>query len=338
MKNNIYKLGLLLITQVLMLSCNSIHKFPGDDPVDPTWVDVNVKFKVSASMLTEDLPSAVTSRTIGQNQVLRTIVEVYRVSAPGVCVERREIISDKTDPMQVSVSELFKLDVAKYKIVAWMDYVDKQVLKDQYHKTSLGLTNVRFVEPFVSNTDQRDCFSGSVLVDLEPYKDKLESKVVVEDIIYRHVAKYTIIANDVEKYITRTNTKGETKTEEDINRFTAKITYQGYMPISFDVATNKPNDAKIGLEYTASLSLINGKEAMICFDYPLVNGPSSMTSVSMRIFDENGVLINEVGDVHVPLTRDKLTVVRGEYLTRTYSPGVSIDPSYNGEFEIIIPD
>lgn len=40
----------------------------------------------------------------------------------------------------------------------------------------------------------------------------------------------------------------------------------------------------------------------------------------------------------MPIVRGKLTTVRDEFLTRDYAPGIGIDPGFDGEIDIVIPD
>ena len=54
-------------------------------------------------------------------------------------------------------------------------------------------------------------------------------------------------------------------------------------------------------------------------------------------YNEDGVEVNRVSGVKVPILRNKITTVRDEFLTREFAPGVDVDPSFEGEINIVIP-
>ena len=73
-------------------------------------------------------------------------------------------------------------------------------------------------------------------------------------------------------------------------------------------------------------------------DYIFVNGSESAVKVNLTIRDGEGNLLNEIGDIDVPIVRGKLTTIRDEFLTRDYAPGIGINPGFDGEIDIVIPD
>jgi hypothetical protein len=58
--------------------------------------------------------------------------------------------------------------------------------------------------------------------------------------------------------------------------------------------------------------------------------------VSLSFYDENWEYISTVSNVEVPLHRSGLTTVTGKILTNGISSGISIDPTYDGEFNLIL--
>ena len=84
---------------------------------------------------------------------------------------------------------------------------------------------------------------------------------------------------------------------------------------------------------------LSEKEAHLASDYIFVNGSESAVKVNLVIRDSEGNLLNRIEGINVPIVRGKLTTIRDEFLTRNYSPGIGIDPSFEGpDIEIVIPD
>lgn len=332
MKLNIYRLSVIFFVLLAIHSCNSIHVFP-DTENPAVMISVDLKLSCKAQPLIEE-----TTKAIGNDQTLRAVIEVYKADNMDKIVDKKEIITNIIDPSALNIVENFILPDGKYRFLVWMDYVSNTDKKDQYYKTKSTLRTLGFIEPLVSNTDDRDCFYGSANTDLTTYRSVENKHIEVPMELIRPVAKYMLIATDVSDFITKSKTKGETKTEFDISKFTVKVYPQGFTPNSFDVHSGQPNDAKTGLMYTATVKLLNSEEAIMCFDYPLVDGQSSSAHIGIVIYDDKGVKVNEVSDIKIPITRNKLTVLRSTYLTNKHSPGVSINPEYDGEIDIIIPD
>lgn len=322
----------LLLTMSIFSSCG-IHEFPDDNPVDPTLVNLTIYSKFNINTLSSD--NLFTS--IGEDQLIRFVIELYKIDNMNKPLERREVLVDKHNSLNVTFNEKFKLNALKYRVLVWCDYVDKNNKVDQFYNSKL-MRSIYFMEPLISSTDNRDCFGGAADLDLLPYRSLWNVNIELPVTLTRPVAKYALIANDIAKYITKAKTKGETPVTEDINNYTAVIWFPGFMPNCFNVHSGEPSDSKTGMHYISKLQVLNNNEALICFDYPLVNGLRSQARVMIQLYDGQGRLINEIDDVTFKIRRDSLTIVRSDFLTRNYSPGITINPDFDGNIDIILPD
>ena len=106
----------------------------------------------------------------------------------------------------------------------------------------------------------------------------------------------------------------------------------------FNAYTNKPNDARTGMGFGCNMTPLTGKEAHLASDYIFVNGSESAVKVNLTIRDSEGNLLNRIEGIDVPIVRGKLTTIRDEFLTRDYAPGIGIDPGFEGDINITIPD
>ena len=79
------------------------------------------------------------------------------------------------------------------------------------------------------------------------------------------------------------------------------------------------------------------EEVDLGFDYMFIGQQESGANVSLSIYDETGKLVSAVPSMVVPLQRGQLTTVRGKFLTSRSEGAVSIDPSFEGEFNVAIP-
>lgn len=332
-KTHLYILATMML---LASSCHTIHEFRDCPQDDSTLINLDVKVSFNVNDLQNMDPGTVT-RSVSTDQCLRFIFEIYKYDNSDRPAMRREATVTQIDPHQVTLAETFALTASKYYILVWADYLNTSMKTDQFYSTQ-SLHSISFVEPFISDTDNRDCFVGIAEVDLLSYQGEWDIHVPMTVPLYRPVAKYALIANDIDKYMARLPAGRQSRAESIINSYTAVVWYPGYMPNSFNVRTSQPNDSRNGLWYASKCYLLHNNEALICFDYPFVNGTKSEAKLNLQLYDDQGKLINEIQDITVPIKRDSLTVIRSDYFTRQYSPGININPGYEGNIDITLPD
>ena len=110
--------------------------------------------------------------------------------------------------------------------------------------------------------------------------------------------------------------------------------YTSFLPTMYNVLTQKPIDAKTGMTFTSTLSPLNEEEALIGFDYVLVNGTESSVSVQVGLYDSEGTMLSLSNPVTVPIVRGKVTTVRGKFLTLATGSGIGVSPGFDGEYNI----
>ena len=156
--------------------------------------------------------------------------------------------------------------------------------------------------------------------------------------LVRPFAKYRLIATDVEAYYNLIE-KGEAL--PDIEDLQVSVTYEGFFPTGFNVATGKPNDAlNTGIHYSSVPTVAEGYDAkvnrQVGADFVLTNGEESFVNVTIQMVDTNtGDIVATVQHVKIPYKRGHLTTVTGHFLTAGKTPGgVQIDTEW-GEDVVI---
>ena len=154
----------------------------------------------------------------------------------------------------------------------------------------------------------------------------------------RPFAKYRLIATDVEAYYNLIE-KGEAL--PPIEDLQVRVTYEGFFPTGFNVATGKPNDAlNTGIHYTSVPTVAEGYDAkvnrQVGADFVLTNGEESFVNVTIQMIDTNtGDIVTTVQHVKISYKRGHLTTVTGHFLTAGKTPGgVQIDTEW-GEDVVI---
>ena len=322
---------------LLMAGCDkTVLEFPEGGGVDPTLVNVNMTLMVDPKIeLYEPIGYSKAPETDLHD--VRWIVEVFRDEIGGEPVERRVLSCEQAADGYHTVCMMLPLHAARYQVVAWMDYVDNGSTSDKYyHVNSLSSISVLEAGDYIGDEEHKDTYVAQQEIDLSTYRDRWNETVDVTVTLQRPMAKIEFITTDIDKLAARQAKAGSKSS--DLSEMLVQVEYAGYFPSGFNAYTNKPNDARTGMSFVCSMRPLSDKEAHLASDYIFVNGSESAVTVNLAIRDGEGNLLNEVGGINVPVVRGKLTVIRDEFLTSSYAPGIGIDPGFDGEIDIVIPD
>jgi len=254
---------------------------------------------------------------------LRATAEVYPKGSNECLLRHSSILSGHTFDLSLAEGD--------YDILLWTDYVPeagKSHRTDHYYTTT-DLTYVQFSEtlPYTANTDSRDAHALSFEAEVSGGKQFTEKAITLE----RPLAKYQLLATDVEKYRLFERINNYPPMEE----LRVSVSYEGFFPNRFDVSTNMPTDAVVGIAYTGIVqptAETPEATAVIGSDYVFVNGSESEVTVTITITDKNGKTIARVPNVKINYRRDRLTTLSGEFLTAGITTaGIVIDPDWEGE-------
>ncbi|MFI3265507.1 MAG: DUF6562 domain-containing protein [Rikenellaceae bacterium] len=339
MKKYIY-ISLSLFVAASVLSCSTIHKFPEDTSDGTVLVTFNAYVDdANADLIeTEDYPIEVAS-----DQSMRLILEAYDYNDSETLVLRKEVVVDDYSINEDQISFQLALEPNKYLVSVWMSYVDDNTTTEKYYTTADGLKKIELITPLIGDTDDKDCFFSSLDVDLTPYVDKKNIELAVPVPVARPVAKYCLIANDTYDYVLNTEPDvsfGDDITLDDVAKYTAEISYNGYTPNGLNAFTGELNNAVTGLSYTSKIQINELGEAVIAIDYAFAksleqSATGTSLSLTVRILDENGEYVNEQSDADFTVVRGCLTIYRSDFFTREkVSGGVSVDQDFDGEYDI----
>lgn len=329
--------GTFLIIMLMMIlgGCRSIHDAPPENGgVDPTLVNVKLKLSIKELEMEPFSLNRVTGASINESHDLRYVVEIYRqgqTQVPENVIQRSVVVPQSSD--SISLNFDLKLHARKYTLLLWADYVPKGSADD--HQYDVGsLLSIKIQDSYVGSSDDKDAFSGVLDLDLTQYRDQWNVTVDKVAELERHMAKYEIVTTDIVKYVDRIG-KGASV---DMEGMKVKVMYDGYFPSGYNVLTGKPNDALQGLGFESIFEVFSKTDGRLAFDYVFVNGVESAVSASLIISDKNGVQVNRVDGISIPLRRAVVTTIQGEFLTKDYSPGIGINPDFEGNIDVVIPD
>lgn len=336
----------LLALPFLMAAC-TLHEEPeltadGELGVDPTEVNVEVNLTLDLNLPEQGNEENSSARVSANTDYLhRFIVEAYFNRQP---VARQVFVENITDRTHLSLPVSMKLHARSYQLVVWKDYVSAETPEEDLHYNTQSLVPViPNRASHTGNTEYKDVFVGTTSLDLTAYADQWGAVVEQDVTLQRPVARYELIATDVDKFLQRI-ADGEVNGET----FTARIKYSGYLPVGYNALDNVPKHSLMYMQYNTSFELPEEgtDELRVGFDYVFVsNEGSASVPMEIEIVNEKNVTVaNSV--LNVPLERGKNTVWTGEFLTGDDQGGqggdepgedeggIGIDPDYDNETDL----
>ena len=201
-----------------------------------------------------DLPAYTATRAGSEGKLLRCVAEVYQAGTSNRVHRRVQDCSLQSDGTFLAELSLMPGD---YDLRLWADWDGGYYNADDLNKV-LVLT-----DSYVANgeTDKKDAYYASTSISVAsqslPSGEVGGASLTLE----RPFAKYRLIATDVEAYYNLIE-KGEAL--PPIEDLQVRVTYEGFFPTGFNVATGKPNDAlNTGIHYTSVPTVAEGYDAKV---------------------------------------------------------------------------
>ncbi len=261
----------------------------------------------------------------GEDRPLRCVAEVYQAGTNDRIHRRVQDCTLQSDGTYLAELSLMPGD---YDLRLWADRDGGYYNADDLNKVLV------ITENYVANgeTDKKDAFYAAESLSVS---DDTQDKSVT---LGRPFAKYRLVATDVEAYYNLID-KGEDL--PDIGDLQVRVTYEGFFPTGFNVATGKPNDAlNTGIHYISVPTVAEGYDSaqnrQVGADFVLTGVDESFTTVTIQMIDTNtGETVATVQHVKIPYKRGHLTTVTGHFLTAGKTPGgVQIDTGWGDDIVI----
>ena len=278
-----------------------------------------------------DLPAYATRANGSDGKLLRCVAEVYQAGTSNRVHRRVQDCSLQSDGTFLAELSLMPGD---YDLRLWADWDGGYYNADDLNKVLVLTDN------YMANgeTDKKDAYYATASISVASQSSPTGRVEGASVSLVRPFAKYRLIATDVEAYYNLID-KGEAL--PDIEDLQVRVTYEGFFPTGFNVATGKPNDAlNTGIHYTSVPTVAEGYDVavnrQVGADFVLTNGEESFVNVTIQMVDTNtGDIVATVQHVKIPYKRGYLTTVTGHFLTAGKTPGgVQIDTEWGDDIVI----
>ena len=273
-----------------------------------------------------------------ENDLLRHIIRIYPAAQKA---SSKTLIKEFefTRKSGVGYNCVMTVDIepGDYQILVWSDMLKNgKPLYDVDDFSEITLAGAHN-----GNDAYLEAYRGSVTVSKSDFS-LAGGACAVEVTMQRPLARFEFIANDLLEFIDKelADYPAALQADEsfiDLNDYTVVFYYVGFMPDTYSIYTDRTVDSSTGVMFHSTLSRLTESEASLGFDYVFVNDKDSAVTVRVGVYDPEGKLISLTPSVKVPLKRNYHTVLHNTYLTTKTSDGVTINPNYDGNYNLIIP-
>ncbi len=359
--HNAVRCSLIFLCLACGLAGCDVHEFPEVPEKVPCYL--KLKCDISATNITEwhhlydgddvfEQGLGETYDNTHESGRIRYIVRAYPVSGKQSTMREysKEFVFEKDIDDNYGHSAAFDLAPGDYDIMVWADLLRHGGDKPFYNPEDFA--EITLHGEHQGSNDHRDAFRGMTKVSLAADITEREPKTIEID-LQRPLAKYEFVTTDLAEFISREQTRAEEKgrakgeakpadkaapqTRVNIEDYRVVFYYVGFMPNAYSMFTDKPVDSATGVMFESGLNSLSETEASVGFDYVFVNGTESAVTVQIGIYDKEDELVGMTERMEVPLKRSHHTVMRGMFLTSIASGGVSINPDYNGDHNLVFP-
>ncbi len=336
-------------------SCD-VHELP--DPSERAGLKIRLEFDTYMGEQDWFFTRSSTSTRYIDTHDMRYIVRAYLLGPDDKMSSRFEQFSYYKPIFSVgddyTLEEEISLPAGKYRFMAWADFVSRGTDEHCYYDFG-EFNNIRLYGKHQANTDYRDAYRGTADTTLVTGIAETPVTTLVLP-MERPLAKYTFVTTDLQEFIDKEvrlmavrgeqadSTRAYYVVAEDSTRVDTRglnledykvvFYYPMYMPSTYNIFTDKPVDSSVGVQYKSGLTVMNNDEARMGFDYVMVGNTDAKVTIQVGLFDkdDNQISMSEAFDI--PLNRSMNTIVRGKFLMLDAQGGVSIDPSFNGDYNI----
>ena len=345
------KTSVLVLFAALFTTCD-VHEWPDEVPLTKEYFTIYLDF--DTDMAEQDYFYDSRSAELIAGYEMRYTLKAFPYettrNSDGTRSISRAAMWEFTFNRAVALNDYdceVKLQIPKgeYTLMVWADFV-KKGSRDHHFYNPSNFSEIILHGDHKANTDLRDAFRGILSANVvPPEKGRAPEDIVVN--MERPLAKFTVVTTDLREFFEReeeaARKRAEARGEEyddtrsiNLSDYQVVFYYSGFMPSAYSMFTDKPIDSKTGVTFYSTLEQINDEEARMGFDYVMVNGKDASVMVTMGLLDSEGNPVSTSDEINVPLGRSKNTTVRGKFLMQEANGGIGIDPSFEGDYNVVI--
>lgn len=338
------RLILLVIATLSAAWACDVHEFPTGD--NDATITVKLKYDESMDVFRRvelESKSIADELAGGAPYQMRTVVKLYQEEPGGLYATEpfwsETFLGGDLSTMESTFS--LTLEPINFKALVWTDFVRTDDGPDFF--SIEDFPEVKMVNNQTGGTDLKSSFTAMEVIQLDTVVTS-GTNILHEVPMTRPSAKIRFLATDVDDYITKINLRGTLKDpaevppsprDVNIDEYTLRVTYQGFIPDAWNVRECNASDANTGHSFSSTATILEDNTIYLGCDYIITDKETSVDML-VEIFDDQGVLVTRIPNLNIPIAKGKITNVIGRFLTHGISGAVVIDNQYDGEYNIYL--
>ncbi len=329
------------LISLLLTSCDAtIHFYPeAEEEPDMPKYDVELELQYfDLDMPIHTIIDNIDSRATSEPQHIGR--HIIRIFDSDLNVIDEIIVTDDAENATNKHSHHFQLYPGAYTAICWTDYTLDE--NDNHYDTSdisnLELKYNKAEDGFlmhIANTPWRDAFCGRIefTVTQDGAKEVIEMR--------RPLARFIFEATDLSEFIEKqeNNLQSDDDLMDVISNYKIFFRYDGFVPSKFSILNDAPSDSRIGASFLGEPkpSSFGEKRIELGSDFVFVHPTETFVNIAIEIRNAaSDEVAARAGPFKIPLIRNKLTIVRGKFLTSNSTLGIEINIGFDGDFNIEI--
>lgn len=325
---DIMKFVMLLMAATTLASCN-VHEWPHCD--ETRTYTLNLEFDTAFSQMDFEYTRA-QDETYDMTYTVRAfpIIDGNVKRDPYAETAFTREVTDNYD-----CTTTLDLEPGKYRIMVWADFREAD---GNYYYNSDNFADIKLTGQYVGSTDTRDAFAGILDIVVPEQGEEIEGESLTSTVAMdRPLGKYQFVSTGLKEFVEK---EAQSTMQEEIRLedYYVVFAYPQFMPSAYNMFSERPSDSQTGVRFFSELTEYGEGEASLGFDYVFVNHSESFITVQASVFRKaDDRLVARTPAIRIPLQRNYNTIVRGSFLLTQSNDGVSINPGYDGEFNIHAP-
>lgn len=327
--------ALCMLMAVLTTGC--VHEWP-ESPEGRT-ATLTVRHELPWDLFEWTHPFS--SRTEPDDLTARYIFAIYPAGAdkePPV----KKVIAYRSGTDRQDFDIDIDLDPGEWDIRVWSDNAGSVSGISPFYDPS-DFEAITYATPFIGGDARKDAFVGTARISVPDIIEDRWPDSHIEVTLRRPLTAFAFIATDLREFMEQEETRTRDQSAMtpplqlppiSLDDYTARISYTGFLPTVYHHFSDRPIDSSTGMGFRTGVSRLNEAEALTGYDYVFINGKESTVRVSLDYYHKDGTHIAHVASFDIPVSRNRCTVVRGEFLTSRATGSTGIDPGFDGDFNI----
>lgn len=245
---------------------------------------------------------------------------------------RRNLIPVRDDDGGYTVT--IDADEGLYDLMIWCDYTSPENPNGDFSYVTDNLHRVTVVpDTYTGDMSSKDAACAFV----SQVSQRCDINTDVDVALQRPLAGYRVISDDVAAY--RRMSLAQPDRYPPLEELTVDVAYEFFVPSSFNIRANRPNDSATGISYRFTPRPASGfpseEAVMIAGDMVFAFDTDSSVSLTIEVRDRKGNIISRASGVRITDRRGYETTVTGSFLTLGVAAGgIAIDPAWREDIVI----